>query len=298
MTYQTQEAYLQGFTGVNIFYRKFIAPDAKRTIIIVHGLGEHSGRYMNVVNFFKNKNTNFYLIDNRGHGKSEGARGHILLFGHYLDDLRIFVEKVREEESEHDIFLLGHSMGGNIIANYLIQRDSFFTGAIFSAPGFRIAAKINPLKEAVGKIMSNVLPQLSLKNDLNTSHLSHDSQVVEEYENDPLVHDKVSARWFTQFLWAGNFAVENANAIRCPVLVMQGSEDLLIDPDGAKKFFQNLSVKKKELHLYQDFYHEIFNEVEKEKPLATMEKWVDERCADKDMHNLIVVPRPEKMAVS
>jgi len=234
---------------------------------------------MNLVNYFKDKNTNFYLIDNRGHGRSQGQRGHIVLFGQYLDDLRMFVEKVREEESDqkHDIFLLGHSMGGNMVANYLIQRDSYFTGAILSGPGFKIASPVNPIKALAGKLLSSTIPFLSLDNDLNTAHLSHDPDVVKAYEKDSLVHSKVSARWFTQFLWAGNFALRNAKFIKCPVLVLQGGDDKIIAPSGAREFYKNLTVKEKELHVFDGFYHEIFNEIGKNKPFSVIEKWIDKR---------------------
>lgn len=279
MSYTADEGFVSGFTDIKVFYRRYIAKDAKRTIIVVHGLGEHSGRYMNLVNYFKDKQTNFYLIDNRGHGQSQGQRGHIILFGQYLDDLRIFVEKVREEESEreHDIYLLGHSMGGNIVANYLIQRDSYFTGAILSGPGFKIAAPMNPLKTIAGKVLSNAIPFLSLSNGLTTSHLSRDLDVVKEYEKDSLVHDRVTTRWFTQYLWAGNFAIRNAKFIKCPVLILQGGDDKIVASSGSQAFYNNLTIKEKEIHIFDNFYHEIFNEIEKEKPLSAIEEWIKKR---------------------
>lgn len=274
-----KEGYIKGFTGVKIFYRQYLAQDADKTVIVVHGLGEHSGRYQNLIEYFQGKKTNFCLIDNRGHGRSEGKRGHVQLFGQYLDDLRIFVEEIREAHYNYDLFLLGHSMGGNIIANYLIQRDSYFSGAILSGPGFKIAAKINPLKAVAGKLLSNFVPELSLSNDLNTAHLSHDPAVVQAYENDSLVHRRVTARWFTQFIWAGEFALNNARFIKCPVLLLQGKADQLVDPNGAEIFYQNLTVADKKIHLFDGLYHEIFNEPEKAAVFDIMENWMNQRCA-------------------
>jgi len=294
MSYKFQEGYIQDFSDTRIYFRKYITEKANKTIIAVHGVGDHSGRYMNLVKHFNKKKTNFYLIDNRGHGKSDGKRGHILLFGQYLDDLRIFVDKVREEATHHDIFLLGHSMGGNIVANYLIQRDSYFTGAILSAPGFKIAAKVNPVKKVMGELMSKIWPGLTMPSGLDTSHLTHDKKVITEYENDPMVHDKVSARWFTQFVWAGEFAIRNAKFIHCPVLVMHGSDDKIVSVDGSKEFYKNLETKKKDIELYEGFYHEIFNEIEKEKPLSTLEKWIKGVTVDSYLNQLIVQRRKKR----
>ena len=288
MSYKIEDGYIKGFTDIKIYFRRFIAENANRTIIVVHGLGEHSGRYMNLVNYFEGKKTNFYLIDNRGHGKSEGKRGHVLLFGQYLDDLRIFVDRVREQEVAHDLFLLGHSMGGNIVANYLIQRDSYFTGAILAAPGFRIAAKVNPVKKFMGEVMSKIKPSLPLPSGLDTSHLTHDPEVIREYENDPMVHKLVSARWFTQFIWAGDFAIRNAKSIHCPVLIMHGTDDKIVAVSGSQEFFDNLETKKKDIKLFDGFFHEIFNEVEKEKPLSAVEEWINAVSKDTYLKQLVV----------
>jgi acylglycerol lipase len=275
MEYSAQEGSIKGFTGVNIYYRQFTTEDANKAVIVVHGFGEHSGRYQNLVQYFSGKQTNFYLFDNRGHGQSSGQRGHVNNFNDYLDDLNVFIKKVREQEPDSELFILGHSMGGCIAAHYLIKRNHDFTGAILSAPGFQIAAQIPTVKKVLGNALSHLIPTFSLSTDLNTNDLSHDNTEVEAYKNDPLVHGQASSRWFTQFVDAGQFAIANAHYVQCPVLIIQGDEDKIIAPSGAEEFYQNLTIEDKEFHWLNGFYHEPFHETKKEVAFQIIEEWLN-----------------------
>lgn len=261
------------------FYQKYSANLAKQIVIVVHGYGEHSGRYQNVINTFAGTNTSLYLMDNRGHGRSEGQRGHVMSFTQYLDDLHEFVRIVETHEPRLPIFFVAHSMGANIVANYLTQRKDDFAGAVLASPGFQIGVDISKTKEWFAKIMSHLFPWASIPSGLDISMLSHDPQVSQMYQNDPLTHDKVSARWFTEYVKFGNLAIRNASYIRCPILVLQGAEDHLIAPEGARTFFQNIEHSDKTMHWLEGFYHEIFHEVEKEKPLYLLKEWILQRSS-------------------
>lgn len=266
--------------GLNIFYRHYKASPEKARMVISHGLGEHSGRYLNVINRLVPKGISIFAPDFRGHGKSDGKRGHVLSFDDYLEDLySIFEEVVKEKKPGKKCFLLGHSMGGLIAINYAISRQETIDGLIISSPSLGVAVKVPAIKAALGKAMSSLWPGLSLNNELDASKLSHDEQVVMAYRNDPLVHNRVTARWFTEFL----SAMENTNnhilEIKAPFLMQIAGDDHLVNAAASKSFFEKLSSKDKTLHVYEGLYHEIFNEKEADRKPAIddLESWIGSR---------------------
>jgi len=266
--------------GLSIFYRQYKANPEKARMVIAHGLGEHSGRYVNVINRLVPKGISIFAPDFRGHGKSDGKRGHILSFGDYLEDLySMFGVALKEKKPGMKCFLLGHSMGGLIAINYAISRQETIDGLIISSPSLGVAVKIPAIKAVLGKAMSSLWPGLSLNNELDASKISHDEKVVAAYRNDPLVHDRVTARWFTEFL----SAMENANnqvlKIKVPFLMQIAGDDHLVNAAASKSFFEKLSSKDKTLHVYDGLYHEIFNEKEEDRKLAIddLENWTGSR---------------------
>ena len=265
-----------GVGGVQLYCQRWLVENAKATMVVVHGLGEHSGRYGNVINHFAPLGYNVFLYDLRGHGKSEGQRGHVYNFDHYIEDTRIFVENAAER-TKLPIILLGHSMGGLIALLFGEKYQNLLKLLAASGPAVKIAVKVPKWKEVIGKFVSNILPTLSMTNEIDPSLLSHDPEVVKAYENDPLVIRKVSARWFTEFLRAQKEVLDNAYKLELPLIVMQGGDDQIVDPEGAKVFYEKAGSKDKELKIYPGLYHEIFNEVEKEKVLSDLSSWIEKR---------------------
>ncbi len=266
--------------GLNIFYRQYKASPEKARMIITHGLGEHSGRYLNVVNSLVPKGISIFAPDFRGHGKSDGKRGHVLSFGDYLEDLYSISEvALKEKKPGMKCFLLGHSMGGLIAINYTILRQETIDGLIISSPSLGVAVKVPAIKAALGKAMSFLWPGLSLNNELDASKISHDKKVVEAYRNDPLVHDRVTARWFTEFLSAMENANNQISEIKVPFLMQIAGDDHIANAAASKSFFERLSSKDKTLHVYEGLYHEIFNEKEEDRKPAIddLESWIDSR---------------------
>ena len=266
--------------GLNIFYRQYKADPEKARMVIAHGLGEHSGRYLNVVNRLVPKGITIFAPDFRGHGKSDGKRGHVLSFGDYLEDLdSMFKVAVKEKKPGMKCFLLGHSMGGLIAINYAISRQETIDGLIISSPSLGVAVKVPAVKAVLGKAMSSLWPGLSLNNELDASKISHDEKVVAAYRNDPLVHDRVTARWFTEFLSAMENANNQVSKIKVPFLMQIAGDDHLVNAAASKAFFEKLPSKDKTLHVYDGLYHEIFNEKEEERKLALddLENWIGSR---------------------
>ena len=263
--------------GLNIFFRRYKADPEKAVMIIAHGLGEHSGRYVNLFERLVPKGITIYAPDFRGHGKSDGNRGHVLSFGEYLEDLHPIVETaLKEKKPGMKCFLLGHSMGGLIAINYAIRRQETIDGLIISSPSLGVAVKVPAIKAVLGKIMSSIWPELSLSNELDASKISHDDKVVAAYKNDPLVHNRVSARWFTEFLSAMENANKGIHNIKVPVLMQIAGDDHLVNAGASKSFFERLSVKDKTIHVYDGLYHEGYNERENDRKvvIGDLEAWI------------------------
>lgn len=268
---------MAGFGGVEIFWRAWTVETPRAAMILAHGLGEHSGRYGHVAETLNAKGISAFALDHRGHGQSGGKRGHVMNFSEFLDDLDLFRKQVEGRIAKLPLFLLGHSMGGLIAARYAETRGAGLAGLILSSAGLRVDIDAPAIKLAAGRFFSKYVPGLTMSNGLDPNYLSHDRKVVADYLADPLVHDRVSARWFTEFTGAMEAVQAEAAKITMPTLVMQSGEDRLVAPRGAPEFFARLTVKDKTLQVWEGFYHEMFNEVEKEKPLSLMQNWIEER---------------------
>jgi len=265
--------------GLQLFYQLWRPRDReKAALCVAHGLGEHSGRYSNLVEKLVPLGWGIFALDHRGHGKSQGKRGHVSSFAQYTDDLDAFIDLI-QSKSKGPLFLLGHSMGGLISLSYAILHPDKIKGVVSSGAALKLAVEVPKFKEKLGRFMSRVWPTLSLDNELDPNMLSHDADVVDAYKNDPLVHTKVSARWFTEFVAQIDWAHKNAHKLRVPCLILQGGDDRIVHPDGSRKFFENVQSEDKEFKLYDGLYHEIMNEIRKDEPLSDIARWLDEHLS-------------------
>jgi acylglycerol lipase len=264
-----------GRGNLNLYYQSW-APDGLpyAALVIAHGLAEHSGRYMNVVNYFVPKGYAVCAFDLRGHGKSEGKRGYVEHFSYYLDDLKIFYDKVCQQYKNTKIFLVGHSMGGTIAAAYASQHQSELDGLILSAAVSKAGESINSLSILATRILSVILPKMGVT-VLDASTISQDKAVVDAYVNDPLVYrGKITARMGAELLNIIGKLPSIASGINLPTLVMHGSADRLSSPDGSRMLFEHIQAKDKTLIIYESFYHEIFNEPGRQQVFDDMHKWI------------------------
>jgi len=229
----------------------------KGTICIIHGLGEHQGRYEHIAKFYVENGFQVYSYDQRGHGKSEGKRGHSPGLNHNLDDL----ERVIKTIPHHHLFLYGHSFGGNVLANFLLRKQpTYLKGAILSAPWIILAKKPNLLKIALAKIMNKIYPDFTLNKKLDTDNLSHDEATCQTYFEDPLNHDRISARLFTDFSRSGLWALKNAEKLPIRVLLIHGMNDEIVSSIGTIKFTEN-SKGLAECKLFENTKHEVHNDL-------------------------------------
>lgn len=262
--------------GLELFYQKWIVNEARGVVIIAHGLGEHSSRYQHLLDQMAGKNLSFYALDHRGHGRSQGKRGHILSFNNFLADLDILVQMARSENPDLPIILLGHSMGGVIAFQYALRYPKTINGLILSSAGLLPILDAPVWQQKLVRILSRIYPGLVVANGLNAAGLSHDQTVVDNYLNDPLVHDKVSVRWFTEFIFAGQEALRRAGEITMPLLIIHGKEDPIVDYRGSEQTMELASSSDKTLYVFDGLLHETMNETldQRQEVLAKVEQWI------------------------
>jgi alpha-beta hydrolase superfamily lysophospholipase len=262
-------------SGYSIYHQCWL-PDTEpvAVILLVHGLGEHSGRYQNLITHFVPSGYAICAPDHPGHGRSSGAREYIRRFDDYITTLQQFSAQVRHRYPGIPVFLLGHSMGGLIAARYLIEYQQEFSGAIISAPAIKVAGKVSLPTLWAGKLIAVLLPKLGLI-ALDAHALSRDPQVVSEYLADPLVcKDKTTARLAAEIVKTMQYVLEHAARISLPVLIVQGDADRIVDPQGAQLLHDALLSADKTLQVYEGLYHELFNEPEHEQVLADVAGWL------------------------
>jgi alpha-beta hydrolase superfamily lysophospholipase len=265
----------QSNDGLSLFGRVWLPGDAPiASLALVHGLGEHSGRYDHVANFFRQRNYAVFAVDLRGHGRSAGPRGHIEQFQDYLDDVKTLVTYIQDQSADVPLFLLGHSMGGLIALAYALTYPDDITTVIVSSPALRSRVEVPPWKAALAAVMSTLSPTIAMANGLDPFTLSQDETVVKAYQADPLVHDRVTARWFSEFTKAGEWAMAEANRLAVPTLILQGGADQIVDPAGSREFFDRIGLEDKYYIEYEPLYHEIFNEPEHLSVLGDVEAWL------------------------
>jgi acylglycerol lipase len=263
--------------GLRLFVRRRSAAKARGEVALVHGFGEHSGRYDPLGAHLNAHGYSVTVYDHRGHGLSDGLPGHVESFGEYEDDLDRIIVAVRARSEGRPIFLIGHSMGGLVALRYVATRSSALAGAVISAPLIGLATPVPAHKLMIGRVAARLAPHLRLNNEINPADLSRDPEVGKAYATDPLVNRKVSAKWYAEATGAMLEVNEWAPRITLPLLVMHGTEDRLASVDETKRLFERIGASDKELVTYPGFYHELFNEPEKQQIFDRVTVWMDKR---------------------
>lgn len=266
-----------GGRNTDIFFRSLTAADEKARLVIVHGLGEHSGRYSNVWGRLLPVGVSIWALDLRGHGRSHGERGHVEHFDRYAEDLDKLVDLAAEKAPPRaGVFLMGHSLGGLIALNYALRFPHKLRGLVVSSPVLQFKVKVPAYKILLGRLMSSVWPRLGMANELDATKLSHDRSVVDAYINDPLVHNRVSARWFTEFVSAMARTRLAAPVLRVPILMQLAGDDALVDADASQTFFDHLTLTDKTIRVYGGLFHEIYNETDSSRQavLDDLQAWI------------------------
>jgi len=251
----------------NIFLRSWLSNnDPIYNIIIIHGLGEHSGRYKEFASFFIKKNIGVFSFDLIGHGKSDGLKGHISNIKDFTDSIEEVLIQVRKRFINTPIIIFGHSLGGCLALNYLIERKSKeISLAIISSAWIETEIQIPKYLLIIQKVIHILFPKVRLSNRLDTKDLSKDIKIIDKYKNDPLVHDRISLNLLSKI----NKTIEKIKNkdynIEIPVLIIHGKKDKIISYKGSELISKK--IKDSKLKLYDNVYHEPHNDNEKKEIL-------------------------------
>lgn len=252
------------------------AEQPKAIVFLVHGLGEHAGRYDHVAAALNRAGYSLIGFDHPGHGKSDGVRGHISSYDVVFDLIDQLRQEAAKQTPDLPQFVYGHSMGGSFVLYYLYKRQPKLAGAIVTSPGLGTADPVPAWKTTLGKVLYNLAPSFQMDNGLKREGLARDPAVVSAYNADPLVHGKISARLALDMLGHGREMIADAGGFPpVPLLLMQGSKDMLVSPpmtdQFAKGFKGDLTYK-----VWDGMYHELHNEPEKQQVLDTITGWLDQ----------------------
>ena len=268
---------LQTRDGLALSTWHYPSPSPRGRVVLVHGYADHVGRYPHVIEALTAAGYDCHALDLRGHGRSEGVRGHVLSFQEYMDDLDLFVAELPRDPLPR--FLIGHSLGGLLTLRYVLDHPDAFAGVAVSSPYLHLATDVHFLKEAVATAASHLAPTLLTKSPIEAKALSHDPVMVQAYIDDPLVFKTLNARWFFQTREAQEEVLERAAEIRLPVLMLIGSADPIAEPERSRQVFKLLGSPDKTLKVYDGFLHEVFNEVERDRVIRDLVEWLEVRGA-------------------
>lgn len=246
-------------------------------VVLVHGLGEHAGRYERLAQRLVDWGYATIGYDQVGHGESEGVRGCLPTTMRLIDDLDDIVASARNRLKPGErLIVLGHSMGGLVAACWVLLRPSHIDGLVLSSPALR--TDLGPLQRLMLAVLPRLAPNFRVGNGVRPEGLSHDPEVVQAYRDDPLVHDRLSARLARFIVEAGPRVLARARHWRVPTLLVYSGRDVIVNPQGSQAFAAQAPTGLVEAHAFNDLFHEVFNEAEAEPVYAVLRAWLERRA--------------------
>ncbi len=262
--------------GCQLYAQGWGPAGARRGVVcLVHGLGEHSGRYAHVAAALAAAGYTLVAFDLRGHGRSEGVRGHTPSYAALMDDIDEFLAKAAADFPGSPRFLYGHSLGGSLALNYVLRRRPRLAGVVATSPLLRTAFAPPGWKLTAGKLMYKMRPAFLMPNGLDLSGLSHDPAVARAYTADPLCHDRVSAQLALDMLAGGEYALAEAAGFPLPLLLMHGNSDPITSCAASRQFAAALPPERCTYREWDGCYHELHNELQQGEVLAAVIAWLD-----------------------
>ncbi|MCX6029247.1 MAG: lysophospholipase [Chloroflexi bacterium] len=257
------------------FYFQGWQPDTspRGAVCLVHGLGEHTGRYAHVAAALNAAGYAVLGFDLRGHGKSGGPRGHTPTYDTLMDDIGRLLDETTARYPGKPQFLYGHSLGGNLVLNYALRRKPRIAGVVATSPAIRVTNPLPAVQVALAKVMNKLQPGMQMANGLALDGLARDPEVIRAYTSDPLVHNKISVRLAMGMLQTGEWALAHAAEFTLPLLLVHGSADKLTSAAASQEFAAKVRGDCT-LKVWEGFYHETHNEPEKADVLRFMVDWL------------------------
>ncbi len=275
----TTEGKFRTRDGLELFSREWAPEGAPRAnLILLHGYGEHSGRYEHVGKALNGIGLLVYTYDQRGFGRSPGKRGYIRRFDELLSDLDAYVEHLRPQLADRPLFLMGHSMGGMVLARYMQTRKPDVRGLVFSSPLLAVKKDISPILISLARVLSALTPWLPVAK-VDSADLSRDPEVARIVDADPLdYHGSMLARTGAELNAAIALARAGFKAITAPAYIIHGTDDRLVPCEGSRLLYEDCGSADKTLKLYEGGYHELVNDIEKDKVIADLCAWLEQHC--------------------
>ncbi|HLU10759.1 MAG TPA: lysophospholipase [Oceanobacillus sp.] len=271
--------YFMSSDGLKIMTEHWLPKEYKAIVVVVHGYGEHSGRYRHVIRALTDAGYAVFTLDHRGHGQSEGLRAYFDSFDQPVNDLRDYINNIREDHDEERLFILGHSMGALITLAYTLRYPEGLAGIIVSAPPVNADANVSPALVRLGNILTKIIPKQPFVKLVPLETLSRDPDVIRAFEKDPLTYKgNMRVRMGTALNDTAKWVRERLEELKLPMLVLYGEDDKLVNPSGSQLLYEKAASADKTLKSYPELRHEILNEPEREIVIADIIAWLDARA--------------------
>ncbi|MEM8805789.1 MAG: lysophospholipase [Cyanobacteria bacterium P01_G01_bin.38] len=275
------EGSFKGAHDLELYYQAWYpSRPAKAAIALVHGLGEHCDRYDMMAMALADAGYALFGFDNQGHGRSDGQRGHIEQWQDYRDNVCAFLETIRGHEPTLPIFILGHSLGGLIVLDYVLHQPSNLVGVVVSGPPIRPVGVAKPYLVALVRLFSDWFPRLSLSVDMGKAALSRDPEVVRQTQADPLIHSVATLRWGAEAMKAIAHVRKQISTLKLPILLIHGDADSINDVSGSQELYEGVAIADKTLKIYPGNYHEPHNDLDRDQVMRDLITWLDTHLPD------------------
>lgn len=274
MALSTAEGTFEGYDGSELFFQTWPKENPDAIVLGIHGLGEHSGSYNLLAEGLQETSHQLIMADLRGHGRSSGKRG-VGTIDEFVLDTKQFHGEVVKKFPRIPLFFLGHSTGGLILIKLLIRHGSLGAlGAVLSSPLLGVTVEIPAFKRKSANFLAKVAPNMTLSNEIPDKHLTHYKKVLESYANDSWRHNRISPRLFVDMLASMDYVFKQRDKLKIPLLMQQAGDDLVVSQKRGEEFFDGLEINDKEKIIYEGYYHEIYNEIWREKPFNDLKRWI------------------------
>lgn len=276
--FKKSQTKIKSFDQTELFLQHWSKPESIGTILITHGQGEHSDCYERLINGLADSPWNFVAWDLRGHGRSDGKRGFANHFDEYIEDFKSVLHFVLNENeiNTHQIVLLSHSMGGLIQSQFYINEKikPKIQGMIFSSPLFDVALAVPYVKDVGAQLINKYLPKLTLHNEINNTQLTADTEVLKEFQKDPYRHHKISAGVYLGFKESFLLIENKIKDLDIPCLFQLAKLDSVVSTPKAIEYFNTIKNSEKQLLVYENSHHEIYNDIERNKAFTDIKKFL------------------------
>jgi lysophospholipase len=282
VVFAEQSGFFKASDNQRLFWRTFIPYRPRAVIALVHGYADHSGRYLKTLRHFAGMGYAMHAFDCRGHGQSDGRRGHIDAFSDYLGDFDAFLAKVRGESRGQKLFILAHSHGSLITLRYALDHAEMpeFGGAILSGPYLKLAFAPPKIKVVAAQVVGGIIPWMPVKNELSSEMLTHDVAVQKATDSDPLYNRTATPRWFNESNRVQLEVLVRAPEFKWPSLFLHGREDPIASVDATKDFYERAGSADKQLIVYEGFRHEVLNETEHDRVWRDIAEWMEKHMQE------------------